>query len=273
MDYCFYLCDQFSYTSLSGFFDGDVQFLKKINFFLLSFLRKLESDEPLTMPSLEDPSDLHSVNFDDEVYMAEQEKENLILPPQDSGLDDDEKEEEEDLPNPKYQYQNFIDVEMDESKEIYEAKKTKMIFDRFIPKFIDSHKAINPFIMDTKVNFEVDIENLIDEQCAEDGEQPEEELNRDVLSQYFSINKDDLDEFENDLFLPFADYNFFEMEKKKKKEEMEELGKVPKEDEKAIRKKELIQYKEIRPHLGIVDGVTVNRLHDDESESESQENA
>ena len=271
MDYCFYLCDQFSYTSLSGFFDGDIQFLKKVNFFLLSFLRKFENDEPLTSPALDEPMDLHSVNFDDPIYMEEQEKENLLLPPEDAGLPEDAPEEEEDLPNPKFQYQNFIDVDMDESEEIYESKKTKMIFDRFLPKFINSHKAINPFIMDSHVNFEVDMKNLISEQCNEDGEEPEEELNRGVLSQYFSINKQDLDEFKNDLFLPFADYTFFEMEKKKKEEEMEELGFVPKPDEKEIRKKELVNYKEIRPHLGTVEGVTINRLHDDEDDSESEE--
>ena len=273
MDYCFYLCDQFSYTSLSGFFDGDIEFLKKVNFFLLSFLRKFESNQPMTSPALEEPMDLHSVNFDDPIYMEKQEKENLLLPPEDSGLPDDEHEEDENLPNPKYQYQNFIDVDMDETEEIYESKKTKMIFDRFLPKFINSHKAINPFMMDSHVNFDINIKNLINEQCIEDGEDQEEELDRGVLSQYFSINKQDLDEFKNDLFLPFADYTFFEMEKKKKEEEMEELGFKPKPDEKDIRKTELQQYKELRPHLGIVDGVTVNRLHDDEDDESENENA
>jgi hypothetical protein len=269
MDYCFYLCDQYSYTSLSGFFDGDIEFLKKINFFLLSFLRKYESKQPLTQPYLEEPADLDSVNFDDPVYMTEQEQENLLLPPDDAGLDEEEKKSEssdEQPGNPKYHYKNFIDVDMDESEEIYEAKKTKMIFDRFHPKFIDTHKAINPFIMDSHVDFTIDIKNLIDEQCKEDGEDQEEELNQDVLRQYFSINKDDLDDFENDLFLPFADYNYFELEKKKKEEELEEIGAKPKPDEALQHKKALKEYLDIRPELGEVDGVTVNRIGDDESE-------
>jgi hypothetical protein len=268
MDYCFYLCDQYSYTSLSGFFDGDIQFLKKINFFLLSFLRKYESKQPLTQPSLEEPTDLHSVNFDDPIYMEEQEKENLLLPPEDAGLPEEKSEEEEDFGNPKYHYKNFIDVDMDATEEIYEGKKTKMTFDRFIPKFINDHKAINPFIMDSHVNFEVDMKNLISEQCKEEGEAPEEELNPDVLRQYFSINSDDLDEFKNDLFLPFADYNYFEMEKKKKKEMMEEIGAKPKADPEVERQKALADYMELRPSLGLVDGITVNRLDDDESEEE-----
>ena len=265
MDYCFYLCDQFSYTSLSNFFDGDIDFLKKINFFLLSFMRKFESKQPLTQASLEEPEDLHSINFDDPIYMQEQEKENLLLPPDDAGLPEEEGSEASEQPS-KYEYKNFVDVEMDDTEEIYEAKKTKMIFDRFIPKFVDSHKALNPFVLDSHVNFDIDIKNLIDEQCHEDGEEPPEELNRDVLQMYFSINKDDLDDFENDLFLPFADYNFFEMEKKKKKEELEELGVKPKPDPDELHKKALAEYKELRPELGEVDGVTVNRIGDDESE-------
>jgi hypothetical protein len=269
MDYCFYLCDQYSYTSLSGFFDGDIDFLKKVNFFLLSFLRKFESKQPLTQPYLEEPGELDTVDFDDPIYMEEGEKENLLLPPDDAGLDEGSKKSEDssDQPgNPKYHYKNFIDVDMDESEEIYEAKKTKMIFDRFLPKFINTHKAINPFIMDSHVDFTIDIKNLIDKQCEEDGENPEEELNQDVLRQYFSINKDDLDDFENDLFLPFADYNFFELEKKKKLEKLEEIGAKPKEDEELQKKEALKEYLEIRPELGEVDGVTVNRIGDDDSE-------
>ena len=266
MDYCFYLCDQFSYTSLSGFFDGDVEFLKKINFFLLSFLRKYESRQPLTSPTLEEPSDLHSVNFDDPIYMEEQEKENLLLPPDDAGLPDKSEESEEDFGNPKYHYKNFIDVEMDETEEIYEGKKTKMIFDRFLPKFINDHKAINPFILDSHVNFNVDMKNLIQEQCKADDELAEEELKPEVLRQYFGINSQDLDDFKNDLFLPFADYNYFELEKKKKKEAMEEIGAKPKPDPEVERKKALAEYMELRPELGEVDGLTVNRLDDDESE-------
>ena len=260
MDYCFFLCDQYSYTSLSGFFDGDVKFLRKINYFLLSFTRKYENHQPLTQEHLPDVTEFANVNFDDPQYMTEQDKEDVVF----LGESDEEEPEEideDDIQPGKWDYQNEIEVDVDEPEQIYENSPIENIPDRLRPKFVNDYTAISPFDMVNKVDFDIPVEDLIQEQCN-DGEE-EEPLNRDVLQQYFSISQSDLDEFDNDLFLDFADYNYFKIEKKKKLEALEEVGRKPKDSEVEISKKAVKEYKEIRPYLGTIEGLT-----DDDPEDE-----
>lgn len=253
MDYCFYLCDQYSYTSLSSFFDGDLQFLKKINFFLLSFTRKFESNEPMTQEGIPGVNEFANVNFDSPEYMTEQEKEKVIFMGESKDKPEDEEDSENQQPG-KWDYQKDIEVEIDEPEEIYEAHRMDTIPDRLRPRFINDYKAINPFDLVNKVDFDIPINDLIQEQCNDHEE--EEPLNRNVLQQYFSISQGDIEDFDNDLFLDFADYNYFKIEKKKKEEDLAEMGRKPKKTEIEIRRKAVKNYKEVKPYLGVIEGLT-----------------
>ena len=172
------------------------------------------------------------------------------------GESKDKPEEEEDSENQqpsKWDYQKEIEVDIDHPEEIFEAHRMA-IPDRLRPKFINDYKAINPFDLVNKVDFEIPINDLIQEQCN-DGDE-EEPLNRHVLQQYFSISQGDIEEFDNDLFLDFADYNYFKIEKKKKEAELEEMGRKPKKTELEIRRKAVMDYKEVKPYLGVIEGLT-----------------
>jgi hypothetical protein len=246
MDYCFYICDQYSFTSLSTFFDGDIDFLKKISFLLLSFIRKVKNNEPLIQTNIPESRDINSVDFNDPKYSKLKKPLKLFFPD-----DEPEKPEEpEEVPS-KYEYKPFIEVDenVEEDEEIYENKKTSMIFDRFIPKFVNNHKALNPFKLNLSVNFDIDIQNLIKNQC--DLDEQDDVLDRNVMKEYFSITADDLHEFSNDLFLPFADYDYFAIEEKKKNDMLKEVGIKPKPDyEKIAKEKEDEFVNEIQPYLG-----------------------
>lgn len=71
MEHCVYVCDKYSYTGFSAFWDGNLDFLTKVMFLITSFIRKVKSNQPLTIDFSgieEQMKILDEVDFDNPFY-------------------------------------------------------------------------------------------------------------------------------------------------------------------------------------------------------------
>ena len=249
MDDCAFLCNQFSYTTLSPFWDGNQDLINRANFELFGFFRKLKSGLPLVLEQKdfnEVVDEINSLDFTNELYSddaknadqeaideAEDRKLQQIKPKlkKDINLKNKKinnflKERElhgllKDM-NPEKKQElivatnNQITGENANTKDIEEPRET--VYDSreklpttkiFRNRFINSTKGINPLEMENRVNYKIDILDLMKKNCKEEAKKRVEKLDEKVISDYFQVSKKDMKDFEKDLFLPITEYAFF----------------------------------------------------------------
>ena len=257
MDNCAFLCNQFSYTTLSPFWDGNQELINRANFELFGFFRKLESGLPLVLGKKdfeEISNEINSLDFTNELYgenlnedkemIDEAEDRNLSLerklqeinkkPIKNEKINNflkqrelhgllkelspEKKQELIDATNNQILGDNSSTNDIEEPKEtIYDTREKLPTAKVFRNRFINSTKGINPLEMENKVNYKIDILDLMKKNCKAEARKRVEKLDEKVISNYFEISNKDMIDFEKDLFLPITEYAFFEKKKKNKK--------------------------------------------------------
>ena len=278
MKHCVFLCQQYSYTTFSRFFDGNPDLINKILMTLSSFFRKLRSNQVLTvdyntiknefdlidavdfkmdfedLKAKEDMaqqgmgtrrelskssqnsfklSDKHSKYTKDDILSKDiHDNESKEKVKQKRGLEDEDGDDDEyDVTKSrienmtKAEHHNYLiektydqaspilwEKEADEGNtSIYETKAADPLSKVYRSRFVDDFTALNPFDVEPQINFDIKIKTLFKLQCDKQrkkGEKPEK-LQREVITEYFSTNDEDIHNFATDLFMPFADYDFF----------------------------------------------------------------
>lgn len=212
------ICNEFSYTTIDRFFDGDVELLKKVNVIMYSFVRKVETNsfsvdkirtenvlkliDSIKLPKTSDEEDaednrqLHGMLFP----LSEQEKKDLDLRT---------KLIKQDLPADEVMVN-------DDDVRFFEYRKAVPSTEKFRNRFIDDYRALNPLEVENKVKMNARIKSSIERKCDKEKKERREELSTESLMYYFQVSPKDLDDFENDLFLPISDNSYFEIQKQLK---------------------------------------------------------
>ena len=266
MDHCVYLCQQYSYTTFSKFFDGNPDLINRILMTLTSFFRKLRANQALSVDykTIKHEFDLiDSIDFnmdfedleagaDDSIVnigangkrptlntkshepskggsKATKSTKEVAAKKAKRGL---QEEKEYDLEASKVsqmskeQYHNYMiektykqgtkiswEKETEESHDsIYETRSSYRVSKVFRSIFVNDMTALDPLEVEPQLNFAINIKTLFKLQCDKQrkkGEKPEI-LQREVINEYFNANDDDIHSFATDLFMPFADYAFFQ---------------------------------------------------------------
>ncbi len=237
MTNCVFLCNQFSYTTISTFFDGNQDLINRANFELFSFFRKIKSKVPLVLEQKDFDDQVHDINtldFSNEMYSETNPDKNKINQAQDRTLEKEIKPDgksnkkirtlhgllkDMDLAKRKEMIDktnNFLNDpvvhtnDIEEAHEtIYDSREVLPITKYFNNRFIDNPGALNPLGMENEVDFQIDILLLMKKTCDEEKKQRTEILDEKVIQDYFQVSTQDLIDFENDLFLPITEYSFF----------------------------------------------------------------
>lgn len=249
MDYCLFLCNKYSYTTFSNFFDGNPDFLSRVQFLIVSFFRKLQSGQEMTVDYKEIEADIEKLNVKDfnDPYYAKNATLTVHSSETRSELETNSSsanrklfkdiyEEDPDMLAESVIHANsmiekmkglssedsgFNEIEETEiSKSIYEKIEQKPLTKVFTSRFINNNAAINPIVMEEQSDFGIDPDHIISTHCKESTDKEEPALKHDVILDYFSFNSNEITNFKNDLFLPFSDYSMFQ--DKKLPEEVEE---------------------------------------------------
>ena len=104
---------------------------------------------------------------------------------------------------------------------IFESAEIRNLAETFSTKFTEGDEGLNPLTFESQVNTDFEIENLINEHCAEE-EAKNEKLKRSTILTYFGVKDKDIKDFKEDLFLPLTDYSFFMATKKTEDDEKKE---------------------------------------------------
>ena len=247
MDYCLFLCNKYSYTTFSNFFDGNPDFLSRVQFLIMSFFRKLQSGQEMTVEYKEIEADIEKLkvkNFDDPYYAKNGTATNPAEDQADSGtnpnaparkLFKDIYQEDTDVLTDSMVHANamiekmksfqpedtsFNEIgEAEDSKSIYEKIEQKPLTKVFTSQFTRNNVAINPIVIEEQSDFGIDPDHIISAHCKEATDKEEPALKHDVILDYFSFNSKDITNFKNDLFLPFSDYSMFKNKKPPGQEE------------------------------------------------------
>ena len=244
MEHCIYVCDKYSYTSFSPFWDGNPDFLAKVMFIITSFIRKVNSNQPLTIDYQgleEELKTIEKVDFENPFYDKghhKKDKRNLVniekidvqkiklakkkkllrklsfeLEDRDIEAENEAKQEHakvmiERLKNLSNAKPDFREVEESQNSMVYEQRERLPNIKVFQSKFVKDSLAIDPIFMDKNTNFSIDSAFVIQKKC--DSERKKfGPLEQSVVQDYFSFSSDDISHFKTDLFLSFADYSLF----------------------------------------------------------------
>lgn len=90
-----------------------------------------------------------------------------------------------------------------------ESRKSIPSTEKFRNRFVDDYKAINPLEMEDEVDFGVEMELTIQRRCDKEKKSRDESLKTDVLTDYFLVSEKDIENFEEDLFMPIVDNSYF----------------------------------------------------------------
>ena len=221
MEHCIYVCDKYSYTSFSSFWDGNIDFLTKVMFLITSFLRKVDTKQALTIDyqGIKDELEkLEKVDFDDPFYAKDKDSRKLgkTLKNRDFDKEQEEKDAEakfmidkmKEMSKPGLEYR---EIEEGENSQIYEMQEGMCAVKVFRNSFVADTAAIDPIFLITKTNFGVDAIEALEHKCDADRNK-HGPLDQDAVIEYFSFSAEDIHHFQKDLFLSFADYSLFEEE-------------------------------------------------------------
>ena len=202
---------------------------------LKSFFRKIESGQALTIDYEEEEQikkKIDNINFDDPFYAKNAEGEdnsgnviagraksekavvvsNVVTEPE---LDTQYKRMEyqkkmiEKMSNIEIRSEEFKEIEEQENASIFERRDEKAISKYFRTRFIKNGSALDPIYLNKQMSLNIDAEHIIRDQCKETMDK-ENVLEHAVILEYFSFNSDDINNFKNDLYLPFSDTSLFE---------------------------------------------------------------
>jgi hypothetical protein len=249
MEHCVYVCDKYSFTGFSPFWDGNLDFLTKVLFLITSFIRKIKSGQPLTIDYAgieEQMKTLDEVDFDNPFYEKGHHKQKRELKtteikalktrkPTQSPKDrrkkklrklafelkdrDIEAENEakkvhatamlEALQNLSKPSGEFREIEEVTNNSVYDLREAAPAVRNFQSKFIKDTNAIDPIAMEKNMNFGTDSVMVLEKKCDTEKKRYGE-LDQSVILEYFSFGTTEIDHFKTDLFLSFADYSLFE---------------------------------------------------------------
>ncbi len=78
MEYCAFLCNQYSYTSINPFFDGNINLFSEVNLKLFSIFRKVWESKPLSLSdNKEEIAKIDTLDFTNEFYNAPRKMQDL----------------------------------------------------------------------------------------------------------------------------------------------------------------------------------------------------
>lgn len=256
MEHCVFLCDKFSYTTFSPFWDGNLEFLTKVLFLITSFVRKIKTNQPLTIDyqGIEDElKTIENVDFENPFYKKAAEPENRKLKVkkqtksnkvklvknknkielknklrklgyelQDRDIEAENEAKAEHakvmikrLENLQEIKGDFREVEEKENQTVYEQRESLSQIKTFQSKFVKDAYALDPIIMQKYTNLNPDSISAIQKKCT-DEKLKFGPLDQAVILEYFSFSSEDIENFHTDLFLPIADYSFFEDDDEKR---------------------------------------------------------
>ena len=224
LEKCLPLCDQYSYTTKTTFFDGNFGLVKKILLYIKSFLRKAESSSSLSIDyaAIElNFEKIDKIDFNDPYFQSRELHTR--------NYSEEKKKELEEKLKDMFLADSGVNEVEEEQVHFYEAEGAKGSSKYFSPKFENVEFALNPLNAENDLVIDFSMENLIQEQCKEK-EAKEEKLKPSTIKSYFQVNTKDIDDFQNDLFLPLTDYSFFKSLEKSDKDsqpnETHEIGKI-----------------------------------------------
>ena len=214
MQHCIFLCQQYSYTTYSPFFDGSVDLISRINTTLISFFRKVYAKQALNIDkkSIQDEFDLiDSVDFNEEFTTAEAEvheergddevrgkhqqktlgeeeggrklkkEKNNLMATHAANKDQLDPDEYHKLMIQKtYDKGSPVTLEHevdDDTDSIFEMKTSKPISKIFRSRFVNDSMAINPIVLVEETNFDIKIKDIIKLQCHKDKEKKKRKSN------------------------------------------------------------------------------------------------